>query len=225
MPPVSKTAALPATVAGVIRGRRWLSRVAPVLLAAMVTACAPRVIRVSAPQGALDLDQFLAAHRLPDEGGIRADQIGRTEGASYHVVQVLGSERPHRHETHDLDGVRPARQGRADASGGQDAARARATPPSCTAGSRTGSRARERSRPSRWWCSRRRSTRRTPCRSRSVDSRRRARLRMEGARGRAPTSGRSDVDALDRDGAGGSAAGCSSWVGRTRPRPRRRSRR
>ena len=58
--------------------------------------------RVSAPQGALDLDAFIAAHQLPDGGGIRADQIGRTEGASYHLVQVLGSERPHRHMAHDL---------------------------------------------------------------------------------------------------------------------------
>jgi len=79
-----------------------ISRVASVLLLAMVTACAPRVIRVSTPQGVVDLDQFLAAHRLPDEGGIRADRIGRTEGASYHVVQVLGREQPHRHDTHDL---------------------------------------------------------------------------------------------------------------------------
>jgi len=79
------------------------SRAAAVLLAALVvSACGPQVTRVSAPQGALDLDTFLASHRLPDEGGIRADQIGRTEGASYHVVQVLGSERPHRHLTHDL---------------------------------------------------------------------------------------------------------------------------
>ena len=75
---------------------------AAMALLALLTACAPRVTRISAPQGALDLDGFLAAHALPDEGGIRADQIGRTEGASYHLVQVLGSERPHRHETHDL---------------------------------------------------------------------------------------------------------------------------
>jgi len=60
------------------------------------------VTRVSAPEGALDLDAFIAAHQLPEEGGIRADQIGRTEGASYHLVQVLGSERPHRHMAHDL---------------------------------------------------------------------------------------------------------------------------
>lgn len=78
------------------------TRVVLALVALLAIACAPKVARVSTPQGALDLDQFLAAHRLADEGGIRADQIGRTEGASYHLVQVLGSERPHRHETHDL---------------------------------------------------------------------------------------------------------------------------
>lgn len=78
-------------------------RVAAAVFAALVSsACGPHVTRVSTPQGALDLDAFLAAHRLPDEGGIRADQIGRIEGASYHVVQVLGSERPHRHLMHDL---------------------------------------------------------------------------------------------------------------------------
>jgi quercetin dioxygenase-like cupin family protein len=78
------------------------SRVALGLLVTLLAACAPRVTRISTPQGPLDLDHFLATHRLAEEGGIRADQIGRIDGASYHVVQVLGSERPHRHETHDL---------------------------------------------------------------------------------------------------------------------------
>jgi quercetin dioxygenase-like cupin family protein len=78
------------------------SRVASILLLASMTACGPQAMRVSTPQGPMDLEQFLASHRLADEGGIRADQIGRTEGASYHIVQVHGSEKPHRHETHDL---------------------------------------------------------------------------------------------------------------------------
>src|SRR5262245_66605819 len=72
------------------------------LLAALAIGCAPRVIHLSVPNGAIDLDEFLAVHRLADQGGIRVDQIGRAEGASYHLVQVLGSERPHRHEAHDL---------------------------------------------------------------------------------------------------------------------------
>jgi quercetin dioxygenase-like cupin family protein len=76
--------------------------VTAVLAALACGACGPHVTRLSSPQGPLDLDAFLAAHRLADEGGIRADQIGRFEGASYHVVQVLGSERPHRHATHDI---------------------------------------------------------------------------------------------------------------------------
>ena len=70
--------------------------------ALLASACTSHVTRVSAPQGAFDLDAFLAAHQLPAEGGIRADRIGRAEGASYHVVQVLGSEHPHHHLTHDL---------------------------------------------------------------------------------------------------------------------------
>jgi quercetin dioxygenase-like cupin family protein len=74
-----------------------------VFVALLASACASsHVTRVSAPQGAFDLDAFLAAHQLPSDGGIRADRIGRAEGASYHVVQVLGSERPHHHLTHDL---------------------------------------------------------------------------------------------------------------------------
>ena len=78
------------------------SLAAPALLATLLTACAPHAVRVATPQGPIDLDQFLASHQLADEGGIRADQIGRTDAASYHVVQVLGSEKPHRHESHDL---------------------------------------------------------------------------------------------------------------------------
>ena len=79
------------------------SRRAVLILALLASsACGPQVTRVSAPQGAVDVDAFLAAHRLPDGGGIRADQIGRAEGASYHLVQVLGNEHPHRHLSHDL---------------------------------------------------------------------------------------------------------------------------
>jgi quercetin dioxygenase-like cupin family protein len=71
-----------------------------VLLA--VTGCVARPPAVSLPPGVLDLDGFLAAHPLPPGGDIRADRIGRSDGASYHVVQVHGSERPHRHVAHDL---------------------------------------------------------------------------------------------------------------------------
>jgi len=79
------------------------SLAASALVAALLTACASQhAVRVSTPHGPLDLDQFLASHPLGEEGGVRADQIGRTEGASYHIVQVHGSEKPHRHETHDL---------------------------------------------------------------------------------------------------------------------------
>ena len=49
-----------------------------------------------------DLDTFLAAHPLASGQNVRADEIGRTAGASYHVVQVRGGENPHRHMTHDL---------------------------------------------------------------------------------------------------------------------------
>lgn len=48
------------------------------------------------------LDPFLAAHPLHPGEAIRADLVERTAGASVHVVQVHGSERPHRHVEHDL---------------------------------------------------------------------------------------------------------------------------
>lgn len=79
-------------------------RVRTALLAAAlaVVACAPQRTRIAVPGGALDVDRFLADHPLPEGTPIRVEQIGRTEGASYHVVQVLGAENPHRHATHDL---------------------------------------------------------------------------------------------------------------------------
>jgi len=48
------------------------------------------------------LDPYLAAHPLPGAAEIRADLVERTAGASVHVVQVRGRERPHRHAQHDL---------------------------------------------------------------------------------------------------------------------------
>lgn len=45
---------------------------------------------------------FVAAHPLAAGQGIRADEIGRTATASYHLVQVATAETPHRHRTHDL---------------------------------------------------------------------------------------------------------------------------
>jgi quercetin dioxygenase-like cupin family protein len=48
------------------------------------------------------LDPYLEAHPLPGATEIRADLVERTAGASVHVVQVRGRERPHRHVQHDL---------------------------------------------------------------------------------------------------------------------------
>jgi quercetin dioxygenase-like cupin family protein len=73
-----------------------------VLLGVVVAGCAPRTPRV--PVGALDagLAPFLAAHPLAEGQNIRADEVGRSASASYHLVQVRGGESPHRHATHDL---------------------------------------------------------------------------------------------------------------------------
>jgi|SRR5581483_4081088 len=76
---------------------RWLA-----LATTLLVACAARAPRV--PFGALGdgLDPFLAAHQLGDGQAIRADEVGRTATASYHLVQARGAEHPHRHAVHDL---------------------------------------------------------------------------------------------------------------------------
>ena len=48
------------------------------------------------------LEPFLADHVRPAEQPVRVDEVARTPSASYHLVQVHGSEKPHRHLQHDL---------------------------------------------------------------------------------------------------------------------------
>ena|ERR1051325_9311836 len=69
------------------------------LFAVLFAACATRPPRIPWAGG---LDAFLGAHPLAPGQNIRADEVGRTATASYHVVQVRGSETAHRHVTHDL---------------------------------------------------------------------------------------------------------------------------
>ncbi|TMA51451.1 MAG: cupin domain-containing protein [Deltaproteobacteria bacterium] len=71
------------------------------LLAALVSACAARAPRVAIGPLAGGLEAFLRSH-VPGDENIRADAVARTQTASYHVVQVLGRETPHRHAAHDL---------------------------------------------------------------------------------------------------------------------------
>ena len=75
-----------------------MTRAVPVLLV-LLAACAARAPRIPWAGG---LDAFLVAHPLGPGQNIRADEVGRTATASYHVVQVRGSETPHRHVAHDL---------------------------------------------------------------------------------------------------------------------------
>jgi len=79
------------------RGRRIAA-----VLAAGLAACAARAPRVAVGSLAAGLDEFLATHPLAAGQAIRADEVGRTASASYHLVQVRGSESPHRHVAHDL---------------------------------------------------------------------------------------------------------------------------
>ena len=73
------------------------------LLACLVgPGCAgprPATIVGAGPEG---LDAFLAAHPLAAGQPLRADEIARAPGASYHLAQMRGGESPHRHRAHDL---------------------------------------------------------------------------------------------------------------------------
>ena len=67
-----------------------------------LVGCSTRTPRLALDGLDSGLDAFLAAHAVPAGQPIRADQVGRVAGASYHLVQACGSERPHRHASHDL---------------------------------------------------------------------------------------------------------------------------
>jgi mannose-6-phosphate isomerase-like protein (cupin superfamily) len=70
--------------------------------AVLVAGCAARSPRV--PYGLLSegVEPFVASHPLAADQELRLDEVGRTPSASYHLAQVHGSERPHRHLYHDL---------------------------------------------------------------------------------------------------------------------------
>ena len=75
---------------------------ATISLVLLLAACAPRAPRVPFGTLADGLDAFLAAHPLSAGQDIRADEVGRTMSASYHLVQMRGREMPHRHLAHEL---------------------------------------------------------------------------------------------------------------------------
>jgi quercetin dioxygenase-like cupin family protein len=64
--------------------------------------CAPRLPH--AVVGLLEdgVAAFVAQHPLAAGQALRIDEVARTPGASYHVVQARGAESPHRHVAHDL---------------------------------------------------------------------------------------------------------------------------
>jgi quercetin dioxygenase-like cupin family protein len=79
--------------------RLWMVGLVAALGCAGRYARAPTVMIGALQHG---LTPYLAAHPLPPGAEIRADLLERTSGASVHVVQVRGRERPHRHLEHDL---------------------------------------------------------------------------------------------------------------------------
>jgi quercetin dioxygenase-like cupin family protein len=85
-----------------MRENRWERGILPLGLLMLLGGCArPRTpVVVGALPG--DLEAFLASHPPAEGQPLRADEVGRSPAASWHVVQVQGAETPHRHRTHDL---------------------------------------------------------------------------------------------------------------------------
>jgi quercetin dioxygenase-like cupin family protein len=82
-----------------------MTRTALALAALLLGACAPRTPRVVAGPLVDGLDAFLAAHPVADGQAVRIDEVARTATASHHLVQIHGSETPHRHVAHELTAV------------------------------------------------------------------------------------------------------------------------
>lgn len=76
--------------------------VASGLLLVVLVGCASRSPRVVVGPLVSDLDALLASHPAVAGQEVSAAEVGRSAAASYHLVQVIGSERPHRHRTHDV---------------------------------------------------------------------------------------------------------------------------
>jgi mannose-6-phosphate isomerase-like protein (cupin superfamily) len=88
--------------------RGWRSCVLAVVIGGVAIACGTH--RVTVPHveiGAFaeGIDEFLRRHPLAAGQAIRADEVLRTEQASWHLVQVRGAESPHDHADHDLQVV------------------------------------------------------------------------------------------------------------------------
>jgi len=83
---------------------RRRGRVNGVPMAALLALVACARARTPALPGALPhgLEGFLGAHPLAAGQPLRADEVARSDAASWHVVQVATAERPHRHRVHDL---------------------------------------------------------------------------------------------------------------------------
>jgi mannose-6-phosphate isomerase-like protein (cupin superfamily) len=65
-------------------------------------ACAPGRSQLLIGADARAVDAMLQRHPLAHGANIRADGVARTPAATVHLVQIRGSEAPHRHERHDL---------------------------------------------------------------------------------------------------------------------------
>ena len=85
-----------------MRARRtWIQAVG---LAVLVCARTPAVASAEQGQagGITQLDQWVAAHPMPADENIVAEELGRTDRSSMQVVRIRGAEPLHHHHQHDL---------------------------------------------------------------------------------------------------------------------------
>lgn len=93
---------MPAFATGIASGNIVAMRSALLGLLLATAGCTTRSPQLLVGPLASGLAPFLESHPLAPGQNIRADEVARTPGASYHVVQVRGAETPHRHVAHDL---------------------------------------------------------------------------------------------------------------------------
>ena len=79
------------------------------LLSFGLCGCASIPLQVVSPDGkavtTIELHPWLREHPLSAGQTIRVDELGRSDSASFHIVQIRTKEPPHVHRTHDLVAV------------------------------------------------------------------------------------------------------------------------
>jgi quercetin dioxygenase-like cupin family protein len=71
-------------------------------MAAALAGCGARAVHVVMPGADATVDELCRRYPIAPDADVRVERIARSDAASVHLVQVRGSETPHRHASHDL---------------------------------------------------------------------------------------------------------------------------